>query len=160
MRLDTLGLDGSFVMSPAGFTDPNDLVTADTALIGNHVAGTLVAPETSLDLDNFVAAVQMRANEIEVDRLQALQAEDAERQRAAAEERNRLIEAQRKAAAEAAAQAAAEAAAREAAEAEALRQQQEQTPPNAESDPVLQGPLNLSLPPRSGPGQVFLGPLQ
>jgi septal ring factor EnvC (AmiA/AmiB activator) len=98
----------------------------------------------------------MRANEIEVDRLQALQAEDAARQRAAAEERNRLIAAQRQAAAEAAAKAAAEVAAREAAEAEALRLQQQQTPPNPQSDPVLQGPLDLSLPPSSTPGQFFV----
>lgn len=159
VRLDTLGLDGTFVMSPAGFTDPNDLVTSDTALIANHVSGSLAAPETRLDLDNFVAAVQMRANEIEVDRLQALQAEDAERQRAAAEERNKLIEAQRKAAAEAAAKAAAEQAAQEAAEAEALRLEQEQTPPNADSDPVLQGPLDLSLPPPTAPGQPFTLPI-
>ncbi|MDB5585402.1 MAG: AsmA family protein [Devosia sp.] len=158
VRLDTLGLDGNFVMSPSGFTDPNDLVTADTALIGNRVSGTLAAPVTSLNLDNFVAAVQMRANEIEVDRLQALQAADAERQRAAAEERNKLIAAQRKAAAEAAAKAAAEVAAREAAEAEALRFQQQQTPPNPQSDPILQGPLDLGLPPASTPGQ-FVMPL-
>lgn len=157
LKLDTLGLDGNFVLSPVGFTDPNNLVTADTALIGNRIGGTLLAPETSLDLDTFVAAIQVRANEIEVDRLQALQAEDAERQRAAAEERNRLIAAQRKAAAEEAARVAAEEAARQAAEAEKLRLQQQQTAPNPQSDPVLQGPLDLGLPPAST--QPFLIPL-
>ena len=99
----------------------------------------------------------MRANEIEVDRLQVLQAEDAERQRAAAEERNRLIEAQRKAAADEAARVAAEEAARQAAEAEALRLQQQQTAPNSQSDPVLEGPLDLGLPPQGN--QPFFIPL-
>ena len=103
LALETLGLDGKFVLSPSGFTDPNNLVTADTALIINRIGGTLLAPQTVLDLDTFVAAIQVRANEIEVDRLEALRAEDAARQRAAAEERNRLIEAQRQAAAAAAA---------------------------------------------------------
>ncbi|WP_375451898.1 AsmA family protein [uncultured Devosia sp.] len=150
LNLETLGLDGSFVLSPAGFTDPNDLVTADTALIGNRISGTVVAPETRLDLDTFVAAVQVRANEIEVDRLQALQAEDAERQRAAAQERNRLIEAQRQAAA-AAVKAAAEEAARLAAE-EAARPQQvspTQPAPVVAPQPALPGTLNLTLPPRT-----------
>lgn len=149
VNLSTLGLDGNFVLSPTEFADPNNLVTADTALIGNRISGTLLAPQTRLDLDTFVAAIQVRANEIEVDRLQVLQAEDAARQKAAAAERNRLIAAQRKAAAEAAAKAAAQA--------EALRLQQEQTPPNTQSDPVLEGPLNLGLPPASG--QRFLAPL-
>jgi len=151
VTLETLGLDGNFVLSPAGFTDPNGLVTADTALIGNHIAGTLPAPQTRLELDTFVSAVQVHANEIEGDRLQALQAEDAARQRAAAEERNRLIAAQRKAAAEAAAKAAAEEAARKAAEEEALRQQQPppSAPANGTGDPVLQAPLDLGLPPSS-----------
>ena len=157
LRLNTLGLDGNFVLSPLGFTDANNLVMADTSLIGNRIGGTLLAPETNLDLDTFVAAIQVRANEIEVDRLQALQAEDAERQRAAAEERNRLIAAQRKAAADEAARVAAEEAARQAAEAEALRLQQQQTAPDGQSDPVLEGPLDLGLPPASN--QPFFMPL-
>ncbi|HTN60084.1 MAG TPA: AsmA-like C-terminal region-containing protein, partial [Devosia sp.] len=158
VTLETLGLDGNFVLSPAGFTDPNGLVTADTALIGNHIAGTLPAPQTRLELDTFVSAVQVHANEIEVDRLQVLQAEDAARQRAAAQERNRLIAAQRKAAADAAARAAAEEAARKAAEEEVLRQQQppQPAPANGTGDPVVQAPLDLGLPPSSfsQPGAV------
>lgn len=178
LTLETLGLSGNFVLSPAGFTDPDNLVTADTALIGNRISGTLLAPETAINLDNFVAAVQVRANEIEVDRLEVLRAEDAERQRAAAEERNRLIEAQRKAAAEAAAKAAAEEAARHAAEAEALRQQQlleqqqqqQQAPVQLQPAPVPadrapQAPLDLGLPPTQPSGfnsqfnQPFFRPL-
>jgi len=95
-----------------------------------------------------VAAIQVRANELEVDRLEILRAEDAERQRAAAEERNRLIEAQRQRAAE---EAAAEAA-RLAAEEEARRMlelEQQQTSPSIQTLPnqPVQGPLNLGLPP-------------
>ena len=97
----------------------------DTSQINTRLSGTLTEPVTALDLDTMVAATQVRANEIEVDRLEVLRAEDAARQRAAAEERNRLIQEQRQRAAEEAARIAAEEAARQAAEQEAQRQEQE-----------------------------------
>src|SRR5690606_37134205 len=91
-----------------GFTDPTGMVQADTARIIARVAGTLLAPQVTLDLTDMVAAIQVRANELEVERLETLRLEDEARQRAAAEERNRLIEEQRRRAAEEAARIAAE----------------------------------------------------
>ena len=139
LALASLGLNGSFAMTPLGFDDASGLVGPDTSRIITRVGGTLLAPELTLDLDELVSAIVVRANEMEVDRLEILQAEDAARQRAAAEERNRLIaEQRRKAAAEA--RVAAEEAARVAAEAEAQRllllQQQQQVQPSTPSTPT------------------------
>ncbi len=148
--LENLGLNGSFVMTPLNFTDPSGLVETDTARIIASIGGTLPAPSVQFDLADIVAAIQVRANELEVDRLEALRAEDEARQRAAAEERNRLIEEQRRRAAE-------EEAARLAAEAEAQRLEQErllleqqqaaqQVQPPAQPQTPLPGPLDLTLP--------------
>lgn len=168
--LRTLGLDGNFVMTPRNYTDPSGLVGEDTSRILARVAGTALAPEVTLNLEEMVAAIQVRANELEVERLEVLRAEDAERQRAAAEERNRLIEEQRRRAAEEAARLAAEEAARLAAEEEARRLEEEQNPPPAQpavpTEPGLEGPLDLGLPPPrvnqpagAGVNQPFFTPL-
>jgi septal ring factor EnvC (AmiA/AmiB activator) len=123
----------------------------------SHLAGTLLAPAVTLDLAEMVAAIQVRANELEVDRLEALRIEDAERQRAAAQERNRLIEAQRQRAAAEAERLAAEEAARQAQaqraeEERQARELQRQAPavpaPTGTLDLTLPGP---TLPPVSGP---------
>lgn len=145
LALVPLGLNGSFALTPRGFEDANGLVGEDTARIINRVAGTLLAPETTLDLEEMVAAIQVRANELEVDRLEILRAEDEARQRAAAEERNRLIEEQRRKAAAEAARLAAEEEARRM----LLLQQQQQQSPSIQTLPSqpAQGPLNLGLPP-------------
>ena len=147
--LRTLGLDGSFVLTPRGFVDETGLVGEDTSRIITQVTGTAIDPEVTLDLEEMVAAIQVRANELEVERLEILRAEDAERQRAAAEERNRLIEEQRRRAAEEAARLAAEEAARLAAEEEArrLEEEQQQQQETTEPPPALEGPLDLGLPP-------------
>ena len=158
LALANLGLSGSFVMTPRDFADTSGLVAADTSRIITRLSGTLLAPDVTLDLEEMIAAVLVRANEMEVDRLEILRAEDAERQRAAAEERNRLIDEQRRRAAEEAARLAAEEAARQAAEEEARRlqeqqlqqqQQQQQTSPSIQTLPPepIQGPLDLGLPP-------------
>ena len=155
LALVPLGLSGSFALTPRGFEDATGLVGEDTARIINRIAGTLLAPVTTLDLEEMVAAIQVRANELEVDRLEVLRAEDEARQRAAAEERNRLIEEQRRKAVEEAARLAAEEAARIAAEQEAQRlvlqqQQQQQTSPSIQTLPnqPAQAPLNLQLQPQ------------
>ena len=154
LALANLGLSGSFVMTPRDFADTSGLVAADTSRIITRLSGTLLAPDVTLDLEEMIAAVLVRANEMEVDRLEILRAEDAERQRAAAEERNRLIDEQRRRAAEEAARLAAEEAARQAAEEEARRLQeqqlqQQQTRPSIQTLPPepIQGPLDLGLPP-------------
>ena len=151
VALASLGLNGNFVMTPRGLDDPEGVVGPDTSRIITRLGGTLLAPEVTLDLDEMIAAILVRANEIEVDRLEVLRAEDAERQRAAAEERNRLIEEQRRRAAEEAARLAAEEAARQGAEEEALRLQQEQQAPSPSIQTLpnqpVNGPLNLGLRP-------------
>jgi hypothetical protein len=159
LALADLGLDGSFVLTPIGFDDPNGLVRSDTARIVTRLAGTLLMPDVALDLAEMVAAIQVRANELEVDRLEALRIEDAERQRAAADERNRLIEAQRqRAAAEAARLAAEQEAAQQQAEAERLEeerlarelqlQQQPPAQPPITPAPAPNGPFDFSFQPQ------------
>jgi hypothetical protein len=125
LDLASLGLDGSFVMTPTNLQDPANLVTESTGRILIDVGGTLAAPTHGVDLEEMVAAIQTRASEIEIDRLEALRLIEAERQRQAAEERNRLIQQQR-------AQFEAEQAARE----EAERQSQPPPVQPAPSAPV------------------------
>lgn len=110
VALATTGLTGSVALTPLNFTDANGLISAETSQIVSQSGGTLSAPKPVLDLDPMVAAVQTRANEIEVARLEALRAEDLARQQAAAAERNRLIAEQRQRDADAAAAKAAAAA--------------------------------------------------
>jgi len=147
--LQTLGLDGSFVLTPRGFVDPNGLVQNDTARILARVAGTLLVPVVTLDLTEMVAAIQVRANELEVDRLEALRIEDEARQRAAAQERNRLIEEQRRRAAEEAARIAAEEEAARLEEQRRLEQEMDRLnlPDNPSSPQVPPGSLDLGFQP-------------
>jgi len=145
LDLGNLGVTGDFALTPIGPSLPGGLIGSDTARIFARLSGSLLAPATRLDLDEMVAAIQVRANELEVDRLEALRAEDEARQRAAAEARNALIQAERERAAEAARQAAEEAARQEAeAEAQRLQQEQQSAPP---ASPQVDGPLDLGLPP-------------
>ena len=158
--LPSLGLNGSFVLTPFSYVDPSGLIENDAARIIARLSGTVFAPVVDLDTTELIAAIQVRANELEVDRLEALRIEDEERQRAAAAERNRLIEEQRrKAAEEAAARQAIEDAARE-----ALEQQQGTgaVPPPVEtpeeSQPTIPAqPLNLGFQP--GVSTVPNGPV-
>jgi hypothetical protein len=129
VALSDMGLSGSFVMVPKAFEDPRGLIELDNARILTRLGGSVEAPETALDLSEISAAVQVRANEIELDRLEVLRLEDEARQRAAAEDRNRRIEEQRRLAAEEAARRAAEEeAARIAAEEEAAREAEQIAP--------------------------------
>jgi hypothetical protein len=135
LALPRLGIDGSFVMTPADGGTSANIVSAENARITAGISGTLLAPETQIELSELVAAIVVRANELEVERLEVLRLEDAERQRLAAEERNRLIEQQR-AAAEAT-RLAAEAAARlEDLERIEQNRQQWQQQPNPQSPPL------------------------
>ena len=146
LMLESLGLDGRFVLTPRDFVDETGLVEADTARIIARVAGTVLAPEITLDLTEMVAAIQVRANELEVERLETLRLEDEARQRAAAEERNRLIEEQRRKAAEEAARLAAEEEARRLEEERLLLEQDGAVAPDAEGDPTT-APLDLGFQP-------------
>ncbi len=143
LALDTLGLDGNYVLTPRDNIDPEGLVEVDAARIIARVSGTLLAPVIRVDLSEMVAAIQVRANELEVERLETLRLEDEARQRAAAQERNRLIEEQRR--------RAAEEAARQAAEEEAQRLEEEQLLQEQQSEETgeepITGPLNLGFQP-------------
>lgn len=156
--LDTLAMDASWVLALTEPVSGNGLITETTGRIGLDVAGTLYAPERELDLSQMVAAIQMRAYEIELDELERLRAEQEARQRALAEEQARLMEEQARRQAElllqqeqeiarilaeeeAARVAAEEEAARIAAEEAAARQAQ---PPTAPSVPA---PAVQTLPP-------------
>jgi hypothetical protein len=147
VALESLGLDGRFVMTPLDFVDETGLVEADTARIIARVGGTVLVPEITLDLTEMVAAIQVRANELEVLRLETLRLEDEARQRAAAQERNRLIEEQRRRAAEEAARLAAEEEARRLEEERLLQEQNGTVAPDAEGQPPASGPLDLGFQP-------------
>lgn len=162
LALDTFGLSGSFVMTPANFTDPSGLVENDAARIIARVGGTLLEPEIGIDISELVAAIQVRANELEVDRLEALRIQDEARQREAAEARNRLIEEQRrKAAEEAAARAAAEEAARQALEAQQPATQTQPPPFSMAPETIVPGqPLDLNFNPNTLGGNPANQPVQ
>ncbi len=119
-NLSDLGVSGGWTLSPSGTVGDGALINESTARISAVLGGTIFAPEHELDLAQMVDSIQVRAYEIEVERLEKLKAEDEARAHAAAEERARLmaIEARRKAE-QAAAQAEAEAKARADAEAKA-----------------------------------------
>ena len=131
-NLTDLGLAGSWTLAPSGPVGDGGLINQTTARIGAVLSGTLFAPELRLDLAQMVDTIQVRAYELEVERLEKLRAEDEARSRAAAEERARLMaleakrqaeEAAAKAEAEAKARAEAEAKAKAEAEAKAAEQQ-------------------------------------
>ena len=142
LDLAGLGLDGGFVMTPADLRDPANLVTESTGRILIDVGGTLAAPTHGVDLEEMVAAIQTRASEIEIDRLEALRLIEAERQREAAEERNRLVEQQR-------ARFAAEQALRE--EAERRSRPPAVEPIQLQPEP-LPAPQPAPAPPATSPG--------
>ncbi|HEY4199736.1 MAG TPA: AsmA family protein [Devosiaceae bacterium] len=148
LRLSDLGLDGSFALTPTGQVDDKGLITPTTSQVTAVLSGTLSAPERQLDLGSMVDAIKVRAYEVEVDRLEQLQAEDLARQKEAADERAKLMAEQKRIADEAAAKKAAdEAAAKKAADdaaAAKAAQEQQTTPSPAGADPVGQP---LSLPP-------------
>ncbi len=116
--LATLGLDGEFSLTPTDLMDDGGLVNPATAEVTALLGGTLLAPERTLDVAQMIDAIQARALELEVERLEALRAAEEARQRALAEERARIMEEE--------AQRAAEEASRQAAEAEAERLRQEE----------------------------------
>lgn len=139
--LSTLELDGGFTLTPTELPDDGGLVNPGTAEVTAILGGTLLAPERELDVAQMIDAIQARALELEVERLEQLRAEEEARQLALAEERARQMELEAQRAAEEAAQAAAEAEARRLREqqiqddlAEQLRLQQER---DAEFDAPL-----------------------
>ncbi|MBU1174318.1 MAG: AsmA family protein [Alphaproteobacteria bacterium] len=135
LNLADLGLNGTWTLAPNGTVGDGGLINESTGRIGAVLGGTIIDPDYQLDLVQMVDSIQVRAFEVEVERLERLKAEDEARARAAAEERARLMaleakrkaeEAAAKAEAEAKARAAAEEAARRAAAEEAARKAAEE----------------------------------
>jgi hypothetical protein len=68
------------------------LIDKSTARITALAKGTIVAPERALDLSLMVDAIQVRALEIELAKLEQLRQEQEDRSKAAAERRAMLME--------------------------------------------------------------------
>ncbi|MDB5505503.1 MAG: hypothetical protein JWR75_141 [Devosia sp.] len=115
VTLKDLGLAGNFALTPRNVADPDGLISDASSQVKTVLSGSLLAPVRQYDVGQMVDFILVRAYELEVDRLEALQAEDDARQLAAAQERQRLMAEQARIEAEqeriAAEQAAAEAAA-------------------------------------------------
>jgi hypothetical protein len=144
VALPTLVLSGGFAMTPT-VAPAGDLLSEAMAQINVNLSGTLLEPIRTFDAAGMVEAMQARALEAEVERLEQLRAEDEARQREAAEERARIAAEQ--AAQEAAAAAereAAEAAARQRAEEEAARRRAEEQQQEEQQTDIV-GPLDLGL---------------
>ncbi|RUT35139.1 AsmA family protein [Arsenicitalea aurantiaca] len=127
VALVDLALSGGYTLTPRGPVDADGLISETTARVTANLSGTLLDPVRTLDLGPMVDAIQVRAFELEVDRLEQLRAEDEARSAAAAAERQRIEaeRATREAEAEAAREAEEAAAAAAAAAAERARQDAE-----------------------------------
>ncbi|HHG91288.1 MAG TPA: AsmA family protein [Devosia sp.] len=90
-----LQLSGDWTMTPTRLDDPEGLVDENTARITATLGGTFLEPAREVDLGSMVDAVQFRALEIELARLEALRAEQEARAARAAAERARLMELER-----------------------------------------------------------------
>ncbi len=128
-----LSISGKWTMTPTQMDDHIGLVNQSTARVSAILGGSLTSPERELELGSMIDAIQVRALEIELDRLETLRAEEEARSAAAAAQRARLmeLEAERKA----------QEAARLAAEAEAHRLEKEAERLAAEGgDPLVVDP--------------------
>ncbi len=100
LRIDLaeLGLGGRWEMTPNEIEDPDGLLDVSNAQIAVVLEGSLLAPERRLDLGEMIDALQVRALEMELQRLEELRLEQEARSREAALQRARLmeLEAQRK----------------------------------------------------------------
>ncbi|MCB1517422.1 MAG: AsmA family protein [Hyphomicrobiaceae bacterium] len=121
-------LGGDWALSPKSVSDANPYLTLNDARITSRLTGTLDAPDRELDVAQMVDAMQVRALEVEVQRLEELRAQQEEARRLAAEEQARqdALEAERQAelARQQAEQEAAQQAARDA-EQQAAQQRQD-----------------------------------
>ncbi len=95
LDLRDLSISGTWTMTPTRLDDPEGLIDENTARISAALGGTLFEPERNIDLGSMVDAIQFRALEIELARLEQLRAEQEERAARAAAERARLMELER-----------------------------------------------------------------
>ncbi|MCS6759521.1 MAG: hypothetical protein MO852_11580, partial [Candidatus Devosia euplotis] len=71
LDLGSLGLGGDFALTPVGFDAADGSIGSETARIFTRLGGSLLAPAAQPGLDEMGAAIQVRSNELEVDRLEA-----------------------------------------------------------------------------------------
>ncbi|MBN9306866.1 MAG: hypothetical protein BGO82_05810 [Devosia sp. 67-54] len=90
MSLKDLVLDAHYTMSPTGKTDATSAIDPTTAEVDAVLKGPLWAPATNYDVAALVDGMKIKANEIELARLEQLKAEADARAKAAAELRARL----------------------------------------------------------------------
>lgn len=86
--LADLGLDGRWTMTPVDQADGR--TASGGAEVTAIVGGTIIAPDIHLDLTSLIEGVKFEAYGREVERLEALKAEQDARAAAAAEQRARL----------------------------------------------------------------------
>jgi hypothetical protein len=124
LLLADLTLDARYAMSPTVLANPQGPIDPTTAEVAAVVKGPVWAPVASYDVASLVDGMKIKASEIELARLEQLQAEDEARQREVAAERARVAAEQ--AAAAAVKAAAEEEAARKLAEEEAAKKAAEE----------------------------------
>ena len=143
LSLTDLQLDARYAMTPSDAPGGDSAVDVTTAEVAALIKGPLWAPEGSYDVSPLVDGMKIKANEIELSRLEQLRAEDEARQKAAAEERARIAAEQ--AAAEAAKKAADEAAAKKAADEAAAKQAADEAAQRRAAEQAAQTPQPLDL---------------
>jgi hypothetical protein len=90
VNLSTLVLAARYAMTPLDPVDPTTALDPTSTEVAAVVSGPLWAPIGTYDTTAMVDGMKIKASEIELARLEKLQAEDEERQRLEAEERARI----------------------------------------------------------------------
>lgn len=145
LALLDMGLESGWSLTPTQNIGDGSVLDETTGRVDALISGTLVAPEYRIDIQQMVDSIQVKAFELEVDRLEKLRAEQEARTLAQAEEQQRRM-------AEQAAQLAREEAAKLAAEEEARRKQREEAAAKAAAEaaaaePQSESPSVTELPP-------------
>lgn len=91
LDLSDLALSGNWRLTSVQGFGAQSLLNDNNAQVDMQLAGSLTAPIRVLDFAPMVDAIQVRALELEVDRLEQLRAEQEARAQAAAEERARIM---------------------------------------------------------------------
>jgi uncharacterized protein involved in outer membrane biogenesis len=89
LSLKDLVLDAHYAMSPTGKVDPTSAIDATTAEVDAALKGPLWAPAATYDVAALVDGMKIKANEVELARLEQIKAEADARARAALELRAR-----------------------------------------------------------------------
>jgi len=155
LALEDMGLESSWSLTPTQNIGNGSVLDEISGRVDALISGTLMEPEYRIDIQQMVDSIQVKAFELEVERLEKLRAEQEARALAQAEEQQRRMaeqaaqlareEAAKAAAAEAARQQKqAEAAAKAAAEAAAAEQQN--SSPSVTELPPLVPPIDEPLP--------------